>query len=155
MLFVFCMWKKIYIYISFLKKISGLLRGITSKKNRDLYCLNCHHPFRIKNKLEYHKKVCENKDFCNFIMRSEDNKIIEFNQCQKSDKAPFIIQAVFECTIEKIDGCKNNPENLSTTRVRKHIPLGFSISTIYSFWSTENKHLYIEVKIVWKSVKSL
>ena len=73
-------------------------------------------------------------------MRSEDTKILEFNQYQKSDKAIFIIQAVFECMIEKIDGCKNNPENLSTTRVRKHAPLGFSISTIYSFRSTENKH---------------
>ena len=73
-------------------------------------------------------------------MRSEDTKILEFNQYQKSDKATFIIQAVFECMIEKIDGSKNNPENLSTTRVRKHTPLGFSISTIYSFRSTENKH---------------
>ena len=35
---------------------------------------------------------------------------------------------------------KNNPENSSTTKVRKHIPLGFSISTISSFRNTENKH---------------
>ena len=73
-------------------------------------------------------------------MRSEDTKILEFNQYQKSDKAPFIIQAVFECMIEKIGGCKNNPENSSTTKVSKHIPSGFSISTISSFRSTENKH---------------
>ena len=33
-----------------------------------------------QKKLEYHKKVCENKDCCNVIMSSEDNKIIEFNQ---------------------------------------------------------------------------
>ena len=42
--------------------------------------------------------------------------------------------------IEKIGGCKNNPENSSTTKVSKHIPSGFSISTISSFRSTENKH---------------
>ena len=117
-----------------------LYRGITSKKNGDFYCLNCLTPFRAKNTPEYHKKVCENKIFSNVIMRSEDTKILEFNQYQKSDKAPFIIQAVFECMIEKIGGRKNNPENSATTKVSKHIPSGFSISTISSFRSTENKH---------------
>ena len=38
-----------------------------------------------QKKLESHKKVCENKDFCNIKMPSEDNKILEFNQYQKSD----------------------------------------------------------------------
>ena len=44
-------------------------------------------------------------------MPSEDTKILEFNQYQKSDKAPFIIYADLECIIEKINKCKNNPEN--------------------------------------------
>ena len=38
---------------------------------------------------------------------------------------PFIIYADLECLIEKIDGCKNNPENSSTTKVSEHIPSGF------------------------------
>ena len=42
-------------------------------------------------------------------------KILEFNKYQKSDKAPFAIYADPECIIEKIAGCKNNPENSSTT----------------------------------------
>ena len=40
--------------------------------------------------------------------------------------------------IEKIDGCKNNPENSPTTKVSEHIPSGFLISTIFSFRSKEN-----------------
>ena len=44
-------------------------------------------------------------------MPSEDTKILEFNQYQKSDKAPFIIYANLGCIMEKTDGCKNNPEN--------------------------------------------
>ena len=60
-------------------------------------------------------------------MPSADTKIFEFNQYQKSDKAPFTIYVDIEWTIEKIDGCKNNPENSSTTKVSKHIPSGFSI----------------------------
>ena len=73
-------------------------------------------------------------------MISEDTEILEFNQHQKFDKAPFIIYADLECKIEKIDGFKYNPGNSSTTKVSKHIPSGFSMSTIYSFRSIENKH---------------
>ena len=42
--------------------------------------------------------------------------------------------------MEKIDGCKNNPENSSTTKVSEHIPSSFSMLTISSFRSTENKY---------------
>ena len=74
-------------------------------------------------------------------MPSEDTKIFEFNQYQKSDKAPFIIYADFKCLIETINGCKNNPENSSTTKVGKHIPSGFSMLAIASFTkSIENMH---------------
>ena len=73
-------------------------------------------------------------------MASEDTKILELNQYQKSDEAPFIIYAGLECSIEKIDGCKNNPENPSITKVSEHIPSNFSMSTISSFKSVENKH---------------
>ena len=85
------------------KRQSALLRGITSKHYRDFYCLNHLHSFRAKSKLEFHKRVCENKDFCNTIMPSEDTKTLEINQCQKSDKAPFIIYADLECIIENMD----------------------------------------------------
>ena len=55
--------------------------------------------------------MCENKNFCNVVMPSEDTKMLEFNQYQKSDKAPFVTYADLECSIEKVNGCKNNPEN--------------------------------------------
>ena len=77
--------------------------------------------------------MCENRYFCNVIMSSEDTKILEFNQYRKSDKAPFIIYTDIECLIENIDGCENNPENSSTTKVGKNIPSDFSMSAISSF----------------------
>ena len=43
-------------------------------------------------------------------MPFEDTKILEINQYQKSDKAPFIVYADLECIIENIDRCKNIPE---------------------------------------------
>ena len=50
------------------------------------------------------------------------------------------IYADLECVINKIDGFKNNPKNSSTTKVSEHAPLTFSMSTISSFRSIENKH---------------
>ena len=44
------------------KRLSGLLRGITSTNNGDFYCLNCFHAFRTKSMLEVHHKICENHD---------------------------------------------------------------------------------------------
>ena len=35
---------------------------------------------------------------------------------------------------------KNNPKNSFTTKVIKHIPSGFSMSTILSFKNIENEH---------------
>ena len=73
-------------------------------------------------------------------MASEDTKILEFNQYQKYDKAPFVIYEDLECIIEKIDGCKNNLGNSFKTKVSEHIPSCFSMSTISSFRCIENKH---------------
>ena len=72
-------------------------------------------------------------------MRSEDAKILQFNQYQISDKAPIIIRADLKCIIEKIDGCKNNPENLFTTKLNKYIASCFSMSSILSFKSIEKQ----------------
>ena len=109
------------------KKLLALLREIVCKYHGDIYCLNCLRLFATESKLESHKKECENEDSCNVVMPSEDTEILEFNQYQKCDKVSFIIYVDLECLIEKIDGCKNNPQNSS----------GFTISTI-SFKSIEN-----------------
>ena len=45
------------------KKLSALLKGITSKRKDTFYCLNCLHCSRTKN-----------KDFCYTIMTSKDTK---------------------------------------------------------------------------------
>ena len=78
--------------------------------------------------------------FCNVIITSEDTKMLKFNRYQNPDKPIFITYVDLECIIKKIYGCKNNPENPSKTIVGKNIPSEFSISTISSFTSIENKH---------------
>ena len=70
-------------------RLSGLLRGITSNHNGDFYCLSCFRANTTKNKLEAHKKICENHDYCHAEMPNEDNKIIKYNQGEKSIKSPI------------------------------------------------------------------
>ena len=57
------------------KKLSTLLRQITSKHHGHFYSQNFLHFFSTKNKLGSHKKVSKNKDFCNILILSKDTKI--------------------------------------------------------------------------------
>ena len=43
-------------------------------------------------------------------MPNEDNKIIKYNQGEKSIRYPFIIYADLECLLKKISICYNNHE---------------------------------------------
>ena len=66
-------------------------------------------------------------------MPEEDNKILKYNQGEKSMKVPFIIYAGLESLIEKTSTCHNNPEKLSKTKINKHTPSGYSLFTHCSF----------------------
>ena len=61
------------------KQIISIIKKDYIKNNGDFYFLICLHSFRTKSKLESHKRACENKDFFNVNMSSEDSKISEFN----------------------------------------------------------------------------
>ena len=40
-----------------------------------LYCFNCRYSFRTK-KSRITKKVCRNKDFCGYLLHSEETRVI-------------------------------------------------------------------------------
>ena len=113
------------------KNLPGLLRGITSSHQEDFYCLNCFCSYRTRNKLEVHKKICENHDYCNVEMPTKDINIIKYNQGEKSIKLPFVVYADLECLHEKMSTCQNNSNESSTTEINKHT-IGLFI--IYSFF---------------------
>ena len=78
------------------KKISALLGGIMSKHLIDFLLSELSSFFSTENKRKSRKRVCENKDFCNIVMPSQGTKLLEFNQYQRSEKAPFIIYVNLE-----------------------------------------------------------
>ena len=84
------------------KSLSGLLTD----------CLNCFHSYRTKNKVEAHKKICENRDYCRVEMPTKDNNTIKYNHGEKSIKLPFNVYADLECLLEKMSTCYNKPEEI-------------------------------------------
>ena len=82
--------------------------------------------------VESHKKVYENKDFCDVVMPSEDTKILEF--------VNLIKHHLLFIQIEKIDGWKNNLGKSSTTKLGEDIRSGFLMSTKLPFKSILNNH---------------
>ena len=74
------------------------------------------------------------------IRISEKDNILEFNQYMNSDKMPYIIYADIESLIKKTDGCANNSENSSITKIDEHILCGYSMLTIWDFDKIGNKH---------------
>ena len=118
------------------KSLNRLLKGIISNHKEAFYCLNCFCAYSTRNKLEEHKKICQNHDCCNVEMPNEDNKIIKYNLGEKSIKLPFIIYADLECLLDKMSTSYNNPEESSTTEINKHTPSGYSLFTHFSFENT-------------------
>ena len=128
------------------KKLSTLFRGITSKHDGDLYCLNCFHSFGTKYKHKKHKNVYKNHDYCYVEMPKEDNKILKYNHGEKSMKVPFIIYADLEFLLEKMNTCHNNPKKSSTAKINKHAPSGYTLFMHCSFDTTKNKLDYYRGK---------
>ena len=120
------------------KKLSALLRGISSNHNGDVYCMNCFKSFRSKYKLEIHKKMCENHDYCYVQMLNNENKILEYKHSEKSKRAPFVAYSDLECLLQKTND-ENSNQNKSTIKVDNHIPCGYSMYTQRSFDNTKNK----------------
>ena len=72
-------------------------------------------------------------------MPKEHNKILKYNQGEKSMKVPFIIYGDLESLLEETNTCHNNPEKSSTIKINKHTPSGYSLFTQCSFDTTKNK----------------
>ena len=136
-----------WLYLT-VKNLPGSLRRITSTHKEDFYCLNCFHFYRTRNKLEAHKKICENHDYCHVEMPTKDNNIKKYNHGKISMKLPFVICADLECLLEKMNTCINNPNELSTTETNKHTPSGYSFLLIVHSMNQKINLIIIEERIV-------
>ena len=138
-----------------IRSLSILLRGITSKHNRDYYCLGCFHSKRTDNELKKHERLCDKNDYCHVKMPKEDEKILKDNHREKSLKVPFTIYADLECLLPKMHSCQNNLKKSYTERKAKHEPSGYSWSLIRSFDATNEHNFYRGRDCIEKFCKDL
>ena len=115
------------------KSLTALLKGVISNHVGDFYCLNCFHAYTTKNRLEKHKSVCENHDYCYVEMPEEGNKILKYSHGDKSMMQPFAIYFDFESLLEKVDNCCNDLEKSSATKINEHAPSSYSLFTCCLF----------------------
>ena len=85
------------------------------------------------------------KIFGGTVVPSQMDNILKFNQYMKSD---ICWHWIFD--LKKIDGCVNNPEISSTTKIGEHVPSRYPMPTILAFAHVENKHSLYWSKIVWR-----
>ena len=70
------MVKKHYLTV---KRLSTLLKGITSNHVEDFYGLNCCHSYSTEKNLKKHERVCNDHDHCYVEMPNKENKILKYN----------------------------------------------------------------------------
>ena len=93
----------------FVKRLSALLKEVTSKHYGDFYCLNCFYSFATENVLKKHENVYKNHDYCYVEMPDKYNNILKYNLGGKYMRVPFIMYFDMECLLETISICHNDP----------------------------------------------
>ena len=113
------------------KNISALLSSqINKHKGACDICLNCFNCFNIskndeEDKLEKHKEYCY-KNECVKISMPPKGTYLRFKNFHRSEKAPFVIYADFECKIIRMDNCDPDPNKSYTKKYQKHEPVSFT-----------------------------
>ena len=107
------------------KDESALLSSQVNKRKGKLYfCLNCLNGFDTPEKLENHKKYCEEEESVKITM-PPPNTFINFKNFVHSEKAPFAIYADFESVLKPLDNCDPDPNQSYTKKYNKHEAVSF------------------------------
>ena len=107
------------------KDESALLSSQVNKRKGKLYfCLNCLNGFDTPEKLENHKKYCEEEESVKITM-PPPNTFINFKNFVHSEKAPFAIYADFESVLKPLDNCDPDPNRSYTKKYNKHEAVSF------------------------------
>ena len=107
------------------KDESALLSSQVNKRKGKLYfCLNCLNGFDTPEKLENHKKYCEEEESVKITM-PPPNTFINFKNFVHSEKAPFAIYADFESVLKPLDNCNPDPNRSYTKKYNKHEAVSF------------------------------
>ena len=139
------------------QSLSKLYRGITSNHNGDFHCLRCLHSYRTDKILKDHARICNNHKCCQIVMPAKGKNILRYNSGEKSLKAAHIFYLDIESLLIKKQSCQNNPGDLHTEIKAIHEACGYSLKSLTSHDSTQDKHSYYRgtdyIKKLCKDIK--
>ncbi|KAL4135464.1 hypothetical protein QTP88_007070 [Uroleucon formosanum] len=119
-----------YCWIKNLWKLCG--SQMTKDGHKRFLCKMCLNSFDTENKLNDHKHYCANNKATIIVLPKSYNKTLEFEKYNNSLRAPFIIYADFEATLQPIYTCKPSDKEAFTNCYQKHIPNNFCYYIKYS-----------------------
>ena len=125
-----------------IKCLTALYKGIASNHNGDFFCLGCMHSYRTDNALKKHERLCNNHDYCEIVMPTEDKNILKYKSGEKSLKVPTIIYLDLESLLIKQQSSQNNPENSYTEKKPIHEACGYSLNLVRSYDTNKNIHSF-------------
>ncbi len=106
--------------------LSRLVSSQLSKNKRGKYiCLRCVNAFGTEKLLAEHKELCDEQGLQQPIYPEEGDNWIQFENHERTQVVPFVINADFECYIEPIAHADPNPNRSLTTQYQRHKPSGF------------------------------
>ena len=86
--------------------------------------MRCLNSFRCEKALNTHQEYCYEYEAVK-IELPKKGTLLEFKNCHRSEKVPFIVYADFESYIQPIQSCDPNPESSYTKQYQKHEPSSF------------------------------
>ena len=98
------------------------------------------HSFRTDNALKEHERLCNNHDYCEPIMPSEDKNIVKYNHGEKSLEVANVIYFDLETLQVKNESCSNDPKKSHKVTKTIHEICGSSMNLVRSY--DKNIHKY-------------
>ena len=110
-----------------IKNFNKLMTVETGKSRHSVYyCKRCLNGFTTVNALSNHKIYCNEQGAVRVELPEPGSKL-KFENYNRSMRVPFVIYADFELCIQPIDTCQPNPNESSTQKIHKHVPVSFCI----------------------------
>ena len=127
-----------------IKSLSRLLRSSNTKnKRKQHFCMNCLQGFTQELSRDQHRVSRENNESVRVVMPKLGSKV-EFADDQYHYKAPFIMYADFESTLEPTDRFTDGKviNKPYTDEVNAHTPSGWCVYSTFAYGKVDSPLRY-------------
>ncbi|RLU20283.1 hypothetical protein DMN91_006890 [Ooceraea biroi] len=113
-------------HFAWIRNLSRLVSAQLSRKQHQ----KCLHYFPTAERLTAHTVDCGRINDCAIILSSEDDKLLAFRNFKRKERAPFVVYADLECTLEKNEDEEGTAKTGAYQRHRA-FSVGYYVSCAY------------------------